>query len=186
MISIKFAIPLALSCMLTGCFQVQGVHYIHRYGESDDGAYRITMNRLTYAALQSDDHYSDLMKQLHSWSRPTTRTEGDSVLLEDNTGNASMEHFYDSYHCSAAPLQGYMDCRFAFKIDKEMGALPDWSIDWEVVLQPDMQVIQSNHQRTRRQNGLDHLIWYYDGNRTSEASVDFTVRVPKATAGSRF
>ena len=56
--------------------------------------------------------------------------------------------------------------------------MPNWSIDWEVVLQPDMKVIASNHQRTRREDGLDRLIWYFDGNRVSQASVDFTVRIP--------
>jgi hypothetical protein len=43
-----------------------------------------------------------------------------------------------------------------------------------------MRVLASNHQRTRREDGRDRLIWFFDGNRVSAASVDFTVRIPKA------
>ena len=136
------------------------------------------MNRLTYAALNSDNKYSGMLDQLRKWSRPTTRIDGDSVHLEDTSGKASMEHFYDRYNCKAAPLSGSRDCTFALNIPKELGSMPNWSIDWEVVLQPDMKVIASNHQRTRREDGLDRLIWYFDGNRVSQASVDFTVRIP--------
>lgn len=177
---LKLSVVLFASCFLTGCFEIQGVHVLHYYGESDTGSYRITMNSLTYATLESNNQYSKMLKDLRTWSRPTTRREEDSVHLEDNSGTASMERFYDSFTCKEAPVFGFVDCRFSFNVPKDFGAMPNWSIDWEVVLQPDMKVVSSNHQRTRRANGLDRLIWYFDGNRVSEASVDFTIRTPRA------
>ena len=174
---LKIATIAAALCTLTGCFQIEAVHYLHRYGDDDAGSYRIKLNRVTYDALRSDAKFSEMWKGLRSFSRPVAREDGDFVYLEDTTGRASMERFYDTYDCKAAPVKGYVDCHFAFKINKDVGDLPDWSVDWEVVLQPDMILLSSNHQRARRENGLDHLIWFFDGNRVSEASVDFNVRV---------
>lgn len=171
---------MAICFFLTGCFEIQGVHVLHYYGESDTGSYRITMNRVTYAALQDNNQYSKMLKDLGTWSRPTTRWDDDFVHLEDNTGKASMEHFYDTFNCVDAPVTGFVDCRFAFNIPKDFGEMPNWSIDWEVVVQPGMRLLSSNHQRTRRADGLDRLIWYFDGNRVSTATVDFTVRTPRA------
>lgn len=91
-----------------------------------------------------------------------------------------MEHFYDTSSCKPAPVSGFMDCHFGFTIPRDFAKIPNWSIDWEVVIQPNMRVLSSNHQRTRREGGLDHLLWYFDGNRVSEAEVDLTVRTPKA------
>ncbi len=177
----KSILPILLAAcfMLTGCFDIQGVHVLHYYGESDTGSYRIKMSRLTYSLLDQDKS-SDMLKDLRKWSRPLTRAEGDDVYLEDNSGKASMEHFYDNFNCSTSAQPGNMDCRFAFKVPKELADLANWSIDWEVVLQPDMRVLASNHQRTRREDGRDRLIWFFDGNHVSAASVDFTVRIPKA------
>jgi len=62
---------------------------------------------------------------------------------------------------------------------RDVGDLPGWSINWDVVLQPNMKVLTSNHQRAAREDGRDHLIWCFDGNKTSSANVDFTVRVLK-------
>ena len=87
---LKTPILLIASCLLTGCFQIEGVHILHRFGETDTGAYRITMNRLTYAALNSDNKYSGMLDQLRKWSRPTTRIDGDSVHLEDTSCKASI------------------------------------------------------------------------------------------------
>jgi hypothetical protein len=176
---LKISILVIASCMLTGCFDVQGVHVLHYWGDNDTGAYRIKMNSLTYALLDNEE-YSKMLKNLRSWSRPTTRAADDSVYLEDASGTASMEHFYDSFACKAAPVSGFMDCRFTFNLPKKFGEMPDWSIDWEVVLEPGMRVVSSNHQRTRHESGHDRLIWYFDGNRVSEANVDFTIRTPRA------
>ena len=167
-------------CMLTGCFQLEGIHVLHDFGENDTGSYRISMSRQDYKALTEEAKFSEIMGDLKKFSRPTARQSGDTVYLEDNTGNASMEHFYETYGCKAAPVRGFDDCHFGFSITEEMGREKGWSIDWEVVMQPDMKLVASNHQRIRRTDGRDHLIWYFDGNRDSNASIDFTVRVPLA------
>ena len=165
-------------CALTGCFQIEGVHVLHYYGESDSGSYRIGMQRVTYELLDSDQTYANKLRDLRSWSRPVTRMDGDMVYLEDNSGRASMEHFYDKAGCKAAPVEGYVDCRYVYR--KDFGDMPDWSVDWEVVVQPGMRVLDSNNQRTRHSDGRERLIWYYDGNRERYADVDFTVWVPRA------
>lgn len=170
----------ALCCLLSGCFQIEGVHVLHYYGENDTGSYRITMNQITYGLLTSDKDYADTYRKLKSWSRPVTRYDHDLVHLEDARGTASMEHFYDVYNCKAASISGYMDCRFAFKMPDELAKLQGWSIDWTVVLQPGMRIVSSNHQRTRREDGRDELLWWFDGDQESAASVDFTARVPRA------
>lgn len=163
--------------LLTSCFQIEGVHVLHYYGDSDSGSYRITINR----ALLNQDKYSDMLDQLKKWSRPKTRSDDDNVIIEDDSGDASMEHFYDTYKCVAdLDDSDYVDCRFAFKVPESVGSLAGWSVDWEVVLQPRMIVVRSDHQRTRRVDGMNRLVWYFDGNRESRASVDFTVKVPKA------
>jgi hypothetical protein len=171
---------LAAAClMLTGCFQIQGVHVLHYFGDSDTGSYRISMSRITYSAMNGDNSYSDMMKNLRAWSRPMTRFDDDSVHLEDVSGRASMEHFYDLEKCTPAPTGNLMDCHYLFEIPKEVGKLPGWSVDWDVVLQPRMRILSSNHQRTRWEDGAEHLMWYYDGNQVSEGRVEFTVRTPQ-------
>jgi hypothetical protein len=175
---LKIATLAAALCTLTGCFQVEGVHYLHRYGESDAGSYRIKLPQIAYEALRNDAKFSEMWKALRSFSRPVAREEGDFVFLEDTTGRASMERFYDTSVCRPASARGYADCHFAFKIDQSsVEGLPGWSIDWEVILQPDMTLLSSNHHRTRRENGLQHLIWSFDSSLASGASVDFNVRV---------
>ena len=175
---LSLMVLMAASFILTGCFQIEGVHVLHYYGESDSGSYRIKLTRLVVS--RNSKEYQEMMSELRSWSRPTTRSDDDYFYFEDDSGRASMEHFYQTFDCQASPQPGYMDCHYAFKLPKDLGQLPDWSVDWEVVLQPGMKLISSNHQRTRRENGRDRLIWYFDGNETSSASVDFTVRTPKA------
>lgn len=165
---------------LTGCFQIQGVHVLRDYGDSDSGSYRITMSAVTYNLLNSNDKYSDEIKQLRSWSRPTTRFDGNLVHIEDTSGTAAMEHAYDSHTCTPSVVRNYMECRFILKLSKDDAAmLPGWAIDWEVVVQPDMRLLVSNHQRIRHENGRDHLIWSFDYNDDSEANIDFTVMVPR-------
>jgi hypothetical protein len=91
-----------------------------------------------------------------------------------------MEHSYDIYDCTSLGGKAYSDCRFAFTLPKDAAKMPGWSIDWQVVVQPGMSVIASNHQRTRREGGVERLIWSFDGNLVSSANVDFTVRIPRA------
>ncbi len=170
---------LALTCsLLTGCINIEGVHTLHRYGETDSGAYRLSMSRVTYALMTSDRTHSDMVQRLQRFSRPTTRFDAERAYLEDTSAGAAMEHMYDDYRCTLSVVAGYVDCHFSFSLDA--GATPGWSLDWTVVLQADMKLISSNHHRTRRADGRDHLIGYFDGNRVSSATVDFTVRVPRA------
>jgi len=169
------SILLAASFVLTGCFEIQGVHVLHSYGESDTGWYRIKMSR----AMMDNGRYGKMLKDLRTWSRPATRSDDDNYYVEDVTGTASMEHFYQTYKCETSPQPGYADCHFAFSLPGDVGDLPGWSINWDVVLQPNMKVLTSNHQRAAREDGRDHLIWCFDGNKTSSANVDFTVRVLK-------
>jgi hypothetical protein len=178
--ALRVSVLLVACWLLTGCFQLEGVHVLHHYGENDTGSYRIAMSAGVYKALTEETKFSEIIGNLKKWSRPTTRRSGDTVYLEDNTGNASMEAFYQTSDCKAATMRGFDDCHFAFKIPDELGKETGWSIDWEVVLQPDMKLISSNHQRKRRTDGLDHLVWYFDGNRDNNASIDFVVRVPVA------
>ena len=51
-------------------------------------------------------------------------------------------------------------------------------MDWGVVLQTGMRVLVANNHSMRSVNGHDCLMWSFDGNSTSSARVDFTVRTP--------
>jgi hypothetical protein len=168
------------SCLATACLNIEGVHVLHPYGESDTGGYRIAMSDATYLLLSGNGGVNDMLSQLRRFSRPSTRFYEGGVSIEDLSSSATMERMYDTYQCQAAPSQGFMDCHFALAIDRG-GEMPGWSIDWDVVLQPGMRIVASNHHRTRRVNNQDHLMWYFDGNRVSSANIDFTIRVPRVS-----
>jgi len=174
----RLCVLVVTASLTTACLQIEGVHVLHPYGETDTGGYRIAMNAFTYGALNGDNTYSDMLAKLRRFSRPTTRFDGDRVYLQDVTSTAAMERMYDTYGCEPAPVAGYMDCRFALAMNP--GDTPGWSLDWDVVVPSGIQVLSSNHHRTRRANGQDHLIWFFDGNRVSSASVAFTIRTPRA------
>lgn len=167
---------LPVCLFLTGCFQFEVVHVVHRMGESDTGAYRLKILK----GLVDEDQLDNMVSKFRQWSRPEMRRDSEAVYIEDNTGGAKMEHFYDSYNCQASIYRDRSDCHFAFALPQNVANLAGWSINWEVVLQPDMTLISSNHHQIRRTGGLTHLVWNFDGNRRSDASVDFVVRVPRA------
>ena len=161
-------------CALTGCIQIDGVHVLHASGD-DTGTYRLTMNGLTFAMLSSDSQYAKMMRDLRTWSRPSTQFD-DLAHIQDLSGNASMEHFYREFSCRPAPVAGFTDCHYAFELPEDFAKSMGWSVDWDVVLQPGMKVVDSNHHRRLRRGGQDHLIWYFNGNEESAARVDFTIR----------
>ncbi len=174
---LALSIVLGASFILTGCFDIQGVHVLHYYGQADTGSYRLGISRLAYSELDPGK-FAKIQSDLRGWSHPTTSSDSDNIYLSDESGTASMEHFYDVSHCENSPQPGYMDCHFAFSVPKELADLPGWSLHWAVVLQPGMSVVRSNHHSVRRESGHDWLVWSFDGNRSSSANVDFTIRTP--------
>lgn len=64
MAKLKIALVIGLCCLLSGCFQIEGVYVLHYYGESDTGSYRLTMNQLTYTVLTSDKTYAEMYNDL--------------------------------------------------------------------------------------------------------------------------
>jgi hypothetical protein len=175
--ALRLALVLTGCALLSSCFQIQAVHVLHYYGENDTGGYRIGFKSAMYSMLTQNGKLNEILQSLRRWSRPSVRNEGDDVYVEDTTGQASMENFYDTHTCRRVSLD-FSECHFSFTVPPDIGQLVGWSVDWEVVLQPDMTVLSSNHQRIRQVDGLEHLIWFFDGNRDSNASVDFVVRVP--------
>ncbi|HUA57904.1 MAG TPA: hypothetical protein VML19_04070 [Verrucomicrobiae bacterium] len=175
---LSLLVLLAASLILSGCFEVQGVHVMHYYGQPDGGSYRIAISRIAYSQMDPNK-FAKIQSDLREWSHPTTRSDSDNIYLEDDSGSANMEHFYDTSRCENSAQPGYADCHFAFSVPKDLADLPGWSLNWAVVLQPGMSVIEANNTGTRTVDGHRALVWSFDGNTTSSARVDFTIRTPK-------
>lgn len=162
---------------LTGCLQMQGVHQVNPHGDSDGGGYAITLDTPTYLAMLVDN--PNALDSLKRYSRPRTQHQDGKTTISDLSGNAGMEHAYDEFECRpAAGAPGWSDCSFAYR--KNGLTFPGWSVDWAVVLRPEMVVLSSNHHRSSVKNGARILRWQFDGNRLNEFDISFTVRVPKA------
>src|SRR5579871_1171946 len=107
--TLRLAVLLVSCCLMTGCFQLEGVHVLHNYGESDTGSYRIAIPPTAFTRFSASDDYGRVMRGLRTFSRPSTRKESDIVYVEDNTGRASMEHFYETARCQAVAGTNFED-----------------------------------------------------------------------------
>ena len=159
----------------TGCLKVEGVHYINHHGDSDRGGYVVSMNSALYLSLIADD--PKIFDDLYKFSDPSINSSEGTTYISDTSSYAQMEHFYDNFNCVPTPgYSNWSDCTFNLSSDNLN--FPNWAVDWQVVLQDEMRVLNSNHHRYMTRNGKPTLVWNFDGNRTSSFDVNFTVRVP--------
>jgi hypothetical protein len=170
---------LAPLLFLTGCFQTEVYHKLENHGNSDHGGYRISMAPSVYMMLVSDDGFSEAMNSLRRFSNPQVSTKGGVTSIEDISGNASMEHFYDQVECVKDP-RSFRHAKCTYRWTLTDADYYGWSVNWVVALERDMTVLSGNYNRTRQENGAKQLIWLFDGNHTSSAKVEFTVRVKRA------
>lgn len=162
---------------LTGCFDMRGVHYVNHKGDSDAGAYSITMETPLYIAMMADKPAT--FDSLKRYSRPRATHRDGRTTIADDSGGATMERAYDRFDCKPSPgLSGWSDCSYSYS--NSGLTFPAWSLDWSVVLHPEMVVLRSNHERRTVRNGVQVLQWYFDGNRVNSFDIDFTVRVPNS------
>lgn len=174
---------ICLTLVLSGCFEFRVFHVLNYYGNTDEGGYSLLFSD-DLLLLAGEDEARNLInntrRDLSDMSNPTTRYDSQGIYIEDLSGNAAMEHMYDSYNCDRSTISnGRINCRFVFHNDEDL-YFPDWIVDWTVVLKPDMRIVRSNHHRQRTENGYRQLTWYFDGDIVSEVDIDFTVNVPIA------
>lgn len=172
--------PAAAACAivsLTGCLQMQDVHYVSHHGDSDGGGYSITMDTAAYLAMSIDKPAA--LDGLKRYSRPSTQHQDGRTTIADLSGSANMEHAYESFQCQpAAGLQGWYDCTFSYR--QSSLTFPGWSVNWAAVLPPEMAVLESNHHRSSVKNGGRILQRQCDGNQINAVGFSFIVRVLKA------
>jgi hypothetical protein len=169
-----FLIPLIL---LSGCFRLKGAHVVNHYGNSDSGGYSLFISNSLIAS--NPEAVKELRDKLQGMSNPRTIYEDDGVYLQDVSGDASMEYFYDNYNCDEATIRyGRIQCTFSMNSDNL--TFTDWLVNWKVFLPSDVKVLSSNHHRVRTEEGITELIWYFDGDVTSSMDIKFTVSVPIA------
>ncbi|WP_396225318.1 hypothetical protein [Gemmatimonas sp.] len=162
--------------LLSGCFHMRARHVLRYYGDSDTGWYQLRFPD----GLVEENKLQEMLAKFRKFSRPTARTTGGRTIIEDLSGAASMEYMYDQYKCTDSPQPDFVDCRFVLEVTEEVGRMDGWSLAWEVELQPRMRVLTSNHAAVRREGNRDILVWSFDGNKVSQATVAFVVRVPRA------
>ncbi|HSU17367.1 hypothetical protein [Longimicrobium sp.] len=169
---------LVSTVFLCGC-QIEGFHKLERYGNPDRGWYQVSMDNVAWSMFVNSSNYGSTISDLHRFSNPTIRTLGDRTYIEDLSGTAQMEHSYDNYTCSPDPVYSrYMICDYyVVGTDRYQ---PGWSIKWTVELDPDMQMLSSNHHSTQIVGGRQRYIWYFDGNIVSSFNIHFRVRTPIA------
>lgn len=176
--NLKATFIVATLVSLCGC-DVEVYHQLDRYGNSDSGAYRISMTDELYLTYMLTSDYDNFIGQAREFSNPVVRSSGGTTFIEDLSGTASMEHIYDDYDCQDDPTSSrYVICEFTAAATELYQ--PGWSIAWTVQLEPDMRMVSSNHHRTRTENGRAQYIWYFDGDRVSAFDVRFRVRTPRA------
>lgn len=176
---LKTVLVLASITLLAGCFQIEVYHKLERYGNSDRGGWRVAMDDAMYALFAASDEFSTFMNEARGFSNPTVHSSGGTTYIEDLSGRASMEHIYDDYSCSPDPRSSrYVICEFSAS-DTGLD-FAGWDVDWTVELEPDMQMVSSNHHRTRTENGRVQYLWYFDGNRVSSYDITYRVRTPRA------
>lgn len=169
---------LALSSLLylCGCFHLEVYHHLERYGDSDRGGFRFSMDDAAYVMLAASDEYETFMSRLSRFSNPNVRSSGGTTYIEDLSGRASIEHMYDNFSCRPDPnSRRHVICDFS--TDETDLDFMGWYIDWTIDLDPDMQMLSSNHHRTRVEDGRRQYIWDFDGNRVSAYNIRFRVRV---------
>ncbi|MEL6987952.1 MAG: hypothetical protein AAGK97_08985 [Bacteroidota bacterium] len=172
---LKYIIAICISLTTTGCFKVEGIHYVNHNGSADSGGYSISMFSTFYSSLIADD--PGTFDDLYTFSNPSISTRDGETFISDTSGSAKMENFYDSFNCVPAPTDpNWSDCTFQF--DSDDLTFPNWSVNWQVVLHDEMVIINSNHHKYTNTKGNPTLSWYFDGNKTSSFDVSFTVRVP--------
>lgn len=175
----KTVLALTSLVFLCGCFHIQVYHRLARFGNSDSGGWQIYMDNLVYAMFSTSNDFAGFMEKARSFSNPSIRTSGNTTYIEDLSGRASMEHIYDRFNCIDDPQYArYAICTFSAS-SRDID-VPGWSVDWTIDLDPDMQMLESNNQRSRVENGRRQYIWYFDANTGSSFNVAFTVRVPRA------
>jgi hypothetical protein len=176
---IKVILGFAALSLLCGCFHIEVFHKLDRYGNSDSGGWRMWMDDLMYAAFAASDDFDAFLAQAREFSNPTIRSSGGNTYIEDVSGRASMEHIYDNYSCDPDPNSSrYVICEFSAS-DTGLD-FPDWNVDWTIELEPGMQMLSSNHHRTRTENGRVQYLWYFDGDRVSAYNIHYRVRTPRA------
>ena len=174
---IWLAALVACTAALTGCIQMDGVHYVNHYGEPDAGGYSFSIDTPIYLALIADK--PDTLDDLRGYSRPRVSYSGGRTTISDMSGGASMDKAYTSYNCVASPgLVGWSDCSFSYRNNRM--TFPGWSLGWTVVLHREMVLLNSNHDRRTTRNGAQVLQWQFDGDQVNAFDISFKVRVPNA------
>jgi hypothetical protein len=177
--TIKSFLALAILGVLCGCARIEVYHKVEHYGNADRGGWQVSMDDFVYDEFVRSDHYRQFMSDARSFSNPTVRRSSGTTYIEDLTGTARMEHIYEEFDCWPDPeYSRYMICEY---YAGESGLnYPAWVIDWTVDLEPDMQMLASNHHSARTVNGLRRYTWLFDGSSVSAYEVHYRIRTPRA------